>query len=179
MSKLFFAKYLPVEGNELNKGEYWLHPKGVVFPYSETYLKAFNALKTVGKAQKVKLFLCSRDIQVDDEVINLFGHASFNLKGKYIADSDLEDTCYIQTKNGGEQCVKSHWIKVIGEISPEATWVKDGDEFNEYQLWCKNIPFWGNTYIMIQPHAWNEPRPTEKGWSDEIIKIKGPCGHFH
>ena len=50
-------------------------------------------------------------------------------------------------------------IKVIGEISPDATWVKEGDEFDESDI----------------DHG---------GWVDEdlktiLIKIKGPCGHFH
>lgn len=44
---------------------------------------------------------------------------------------------------------------VIGTVSDEATWVAEGDQFEEDQL--------------------------SECWIPEIklIKIKGPCGHFH
>lgn len=62
----------------------------------------------------------------------------------------------------------------IGEISPDATWVKEGDEFNEKE--------------------WREVWDSSTGWrfsDDEFfnpkycyrkldwVQVKGPCGHFH
>lgn len=58
----------------------------------------------------------------------------------------------------------------IGLISPDATWVKEGDEFDEDEV--------------------EEWQYTEKGWYLPLFlssvrglairyKIKGPCGHFH
>ena len=105
-----------------------------------------------------KLFLCSRDITFPCDIY-CFGEKVWRKNCQSTSCPDC--------------------VKVIGEISSEATWVKEGDEFDEYQIWCKNIPFWGNHHVMIQPHAWKEPRPIDEGWSDEIIKVKGPCGHFH
>jgi hypothetical protein len=59
---------------------------------------------------RVKLFLCSRDIQVGDEVKIL----NESWEGIYKAGMDTE-----------------YMFKVIGEVSPEAVWVKEGMEFEE------------------------------------------------
>lgn len=84
--KTYFAKYLPVEGE-----------------------REFNNKKWPTKG--IKLFICSRDIQVGDDYFNerleLKGHA-------YKIPVDVE-RCY----------------KVIGEISPEAKWVTENMEIDE------------------------------------------------
>ncbi len=125
-------------------------------------------MKYFAKTIDGKLFLCSRDIQVGDKVFEILSDETIGEEFEWTLGIDKYNSQY-----------KEDCFKVIGEISPNAAWVKEEDEFEDYQLWCKNIPFWGNNYVMIQPHAWNEPRPTYKGWSDEIIKIKGPCGYYH
>lgn len=53
--------------------------------------------------------------------------------------------------------IGDNYVTVIGEISPEASYVKEGDEFEESSI-----------------------RYGVEGdkWSDAIY-IKGPCGHFH
>lgn len=65
-------------------------------------------------------------------------------------------------------------IKVLGEISPEASWVKESDEFDEseIELWTgfghyRKIEKSNPDYYL---HA------KEKG---SHFKILGPCNHFH
>lgn len=112
----YFAKYLQIDDNTpLKESEYWQHPKGAVFPYTETYKKAFESLGDLAK--KVKLFLCSRDIQVGDSIIDeknqtyTVDNGNINFIGKTIKG-----------------------YKVIGEISKHAIWVKNGDKFTEEQV---------------------------------------------
>lgn len=123
--KPHFAKWLPAEGR-IREGDYF-----------ESYLLKgeYEKADTKDKAeyakdlQKVKLFLCSRDIQVGDSyyntdyntyrVVKSFGTTSPNIV--HFDDSSLFD-------------YRKDCIKVIGEISPEAVWVKEGDEFDEEEV---------------------------------------------
>src|SRR5688572_13257454 len=68
---------------------------------------------------KVKLFLCSKDIQIGDTVKSLLAD-----KSGYI------DNHMNTTPEELKQSILDGDFKVIGEISPEATWVKEGDEFD-------------------------------------------------
>lgn len=106
--KPYFAKYLPVEG-EIKEGDmYW-------FNGSPTELrKDNNDAHGMCSCKKVKLFLCSRDIQIGDKVRWLTGNGEW---GNSVVTGDPSKL--IET------------YKVIGEISPEAIWVKEGDEFDE------------------------------------------------
>ncbi len=63
--------------------------------------------------------LCSRDIQVGDEIYNNGGKLEFPVQ------SEREKEVF--TRNGS-------FFKVIGEISPNAIWVKEGDEFEESEI---------------------------------------------
>lgn len=146
--KKYFAKWLPVEGSILENdlfmanGKYPILNHLVPYVRDEDYEDQDDNTETLyklaaefsDKPQKVELFICTRDILPDDEVINVFGHASLWLTGIYVSESDLEDTCYIQTEKGDEQCVKSHWVKIIGKLSDAAIWVKEGDEFGEDEI---------------------------------------------
>ena len=120
MSKKYFAKELPIEG-EIKEGD-------IVFikrPIGSGYFPVKNGkiivienqleyeVKTLSTKQKVKLFLCSRDIQVGDEVVHIYSG-----KKHIIEDKKWLDKKWIV-----------NYLKVIGEISPDATWVKEGDEY--------------------------------------------------
>ena len=59
--------------------------------------------------------------------------------------------------------LKKNFLKVIGIVSPEATWVKAGDEFNEEDLFANGC---GHNWNDIPTNLWR-------------FQIKGPCGHFH
>jgi len=188
MSKKFFAKYSAVEG-EIKEGDLYLQNLVGIGFLNE--IRTYTGGKLEARDKKVKLFLCSRDIKIGDRVKS-FNYPEQN-EGEVVDlrtseklvrakdHSEIYHLADIQYPNDSSfvTAAISNFFKVIGEISQEAIWVKEGDEFDEYQIWCKNISFWGDHYVMIQPHAWKEPRPIDKGWSDEIIKLKGPCGHFH
>ena len=173
--KKYFAKYLPVEG-EIKEGDkakekYSINPKivnviavnvdGLVNCEGQDLWYAPEAL------QKVKLFLCSRDIAVGDKVYEELADGTYG--------EEFEWTEEINKYNSTD-CV----FKVIGEISPEATWVKEGDEFDEDELGIKEID-------INNEDIWTEWDFQDKGWEENLkkglvsilVQIKGPCGHFH
>lgn len=144
--KQYFAKYLPVEGKikEPNIEEY---REDSDFPHK--YIKDMEIYEEEKGDQQ--LFLCSRDIKVGDKVYYPARDAYFEVK------TVIPKTGYVSIKIPG---MKDGWgvmederFKVIGLISPEATWVKEGDEFDEDE--------WGNIK------------------QNEFLQIKGLCGHFH
>lgn len=129
--KTYFVKYLPVKG-EIEEGElceshqtifsnnhskqYIKESWHEIVTYSKHGIKTSSRYDTI-ELQKVKLFLCSRDIQIGDKVMQL--HPNSKVKqpiypeGEYILEKYTEST-----------------FKVIGKISPGATWIKEGDEFD-------------------------------------------------
>lgn len=141
--KKYFAKYLPVEG-EIKEGDWVINPNK---PLQRAYIQSDPIY--LKEYRKAKLFLCSRDIQVGDLVFALNEEEAGNVV-------DLKDLCYWQSK-------KSY--KIIGEISPEATWVKEGDEFE------------GEGIDFVSTISDKEYR--NKTANNIYFKILGPCGHFH
>lgn len=93
--------------------------------------------------KEVQLFLCSRDIQEGDNYQWQDGDGNI---GHGIKITIVSPDAY----------------KVIGPISPEATWVKEGDEFEEDRI------------KRFDLEALKRKVNLERG-----IRIKGPCGHFH
>ncbi len=113
--KPYFAKYLPVEG-EIKEGDWYKSPSGSI-------LSQHNGTELLPDGwYKVKLFLCSRDLNYGDEVtcINPYS-VNYLKKSKHFEFGDTES-----------------WAKVIGEISPEAKWVKEGDEFDEDNIYFQD-----------------------------------------
>jgi hypothetical protein len=164
MSKLFFAKLLPVEGEIKNGSKVATYTvsgtiadiitvkfteKGLYGEETENYYDL-----EAGNLKLVKLFLCSRDIVVENKS-TLMGRL-------YSLDPVV-------------QKMESEY-KVIGEISPEATWVKDGDEFDETEFINTHVchDFEGNT-----GYCFHCQRSKGCDSTDYIINVKGPCGHFH
>lgn len=151
--KKYFAKYLPVEG-KIKEGEPYLN-KGVLFFADPVFDEGNNPNNSNPRItnKKAVLFLCSREIQVGDEItwIGTGGSPQTPFGTKMKHDTPL--TSGIMHEN---------WIKVIGEISPEATWVKEGDEFD-----LKDF-----NPISAANIQHNKP-------ITDSIRIKGPCGHFH
>lgn len=161
----YFTKYLPVEG-EIKEGDYYLNNGTPTKRTEGTEDKSYL------NQQKVKLFLCSRDIQVGDTV-----HYPLN---NYIPVQWL----------GGN--LTGHEFKVIGEISPNAIWVKEGDEFDEDQIKL-TTPFVGYVclckeksgerqrsciYYYEMPHG-SCSEGCARTETKKVFLIKGPCGHYH
>lgn len=165
--KPYFCKFLPVEG-EIKEAEriYW---KGKVYTHvpilSNFRDKTFGIIEGEkqgthipwDEGKPIKLFLCSRDIKVGDTIHDEDG-------GVY----ELNNSSYLE---GYKNRNCTHMFKVIGEISPEAGWVKEGDEFDKDQ-----IKLWTYAGEVRRPHPsmfdnWDGARI--------VVEILGPCGHFH
>lgn len=144
---IYFSKFLPVDG-EVKLGDHFIDT-GVM----NLIGKRANKEGDYSGYQKVKLFLCSRNIQIGDKVkttVVLNSNKAWsndtyaNFRGKFqkVVGSDYEFIVTGTTNiNGGGFTTEDNIIickynsfKVIGEISTDATWVKEGDKFSEDQV---------------------------------------------
>jgi hypothetical protein len=127
----YFIKYLPVEG-EIKEGDDIVTVTGFIKKYKEDSLDVFQA------PTKIKLFVCSRDIQTDDvEVYINKPDKTKTVKVKLIEILDDGDKTVLKVQNeefGQFVSLKENAFKVIGEVSKGAIWVKEGDEFDEDQI---------------------------------------------
>lgn len=188
--KPYFTKYIPVE-EEIEDDNFFLTPDGrisqckqVLESMPATIMNYNGETWKEDELKKVKLFLCSRDMQVGDRLTDTYG------KNEYIYEGFDEKGNYFVTNttfpygNCSKQYFDDCFLKLIGEISPEATWVKEGDEFDDSQ-----IAYWYSG--TVKPTSFNEMTKEEKRLAiKRFIKrfeepsiigpfIKGPCGHFH
>lgn len=141
--KPYFAKYLPVEG-EIKQGD-----------------KLDSVNGELPGSLHLRLFLCSRDIQVGNRNIFHIPSSTFNV---IIANESV-----LPEKED------PNWIKIIGEISPNAKWVKEGDEFDETQLELSLFDgqFWLKGYDLVNKtnNQWYNPPLYCKAY----VQIKCPC----
>lgn len=137
MKKTYFAKYLPVEG-EIKKGDMVLNthleewvgvllqevPKNkkikAIVNYNSLYHNIFNC-------KKVKLFLCSRDKNVGEKILVELDNKEIK---EFIVDLEIAAFGVFDKDKIGENRHINQVFKVIGEISADAIWVKEGDEFD-------------------------------------------------
>jgi hypothetical protein len=123
MSK-YFTKYLPVEG-EIQPHTPVKQPSGSV---KKSGLPPDFIPAAIRNGWKpVKLFLCSTDIQVGDEVI----HNKITSTPVTVGDIVKGFVWFQETP--GKYTLKDCY-KVIGEVSPDAVWVTEGMEFTEEQV---------------------------------------------
>lgn len=131
--KKYIVKYQSIEG-EIKDGDMWwdthyMRPTKVDLFLGVSNLGYAQELQKKGLATKIKLFLCAKPEGLD-----------------------WEEYCDMSDKTGALP------FKVVGSISPDVTWVKDGDVLEHItDCWISN---------------------SEIGELD-TFKIKGPCGHFH
>lgn len=159
--KKYFAKYLPVEGNDDKncKWQWYNNVKNTGWEdisCSDMDGIIAHGLNPPPQFRKLKLFLCSKDIKVGDKITNGILHQSFsNFQNK-------------------EAHIKAGWFKIIGEISPEAlSYTKEKMEYNGTQI------AWDATEGTDEIFLLNDDfSPIPKDYKG-IIYIKGPCGHFH
>jgi hypothetical protein len=122
----YFVKYLPVEGE--------LTDENRKFP---------------NQVYPVKPFLCSRDIQVGDEMNHPFQPYTFRA-----------------TNNNKE--VWKDCFKVMGEISPDAIWVKEGDEFEEDDI-----------QQVVEVYGWEGDELVQDRFQEFFNKsLSKTCSHF-
>lgn len=137
----YFTKYLPVEG-EINEGDHVIDPRiapkdGLDYIKEDNFINAMGEdvilpdWKTRFNFQKQKLFVCSKDIQVGDKLTCADGNTSI-----------------IETESQLKFLAPDIWFKVVGEISSEATWVLEEDQFNDDEIKQKEEFYtWENDYI--------------------------------
>jgi len=181
--KPYFAKLVPVEG-PIKAGDKYILGKSLgLAAYGKGYIGT-AVIDFTPEAQRdqeakiLKLFLCSRDIKVGDKakwsksdpwgVISEIGGSREN-GDDYIVIKDYENG----QKLNPNDCTFESSYKIIGPISPEATWVKEGDEFDENEVREVAIVKNGNGFMFA-----TLPIPQEfiTGY---CYQLKGPCGRFH
>lgn len=178
--KKYYTKYLPVDG-EIKIGEICLvtddDGSTAFLPFKQVYVDEGGILP-----KKVELFLCSRDIQIGDHAMELL------TTGEY-------DTFQIDTENDiyDDMIADKRQFKVIGKVSKEALWAKDGDEFDDNEInlqwyddsgssditWTNINEFFDeddiiDNYIYAGKSYWDYLSGDIKR-----VQVKGPCGHFH
>lgn len=146
--KKYFTKYLSVEG-KIKQGDKAQYKTGEIISY-DVELNTDNL-------KKVELFLCTKDIKEGDKI-----RLGSNGNTHSIADK------HNYFKNLGA-------FKVIGKISKDATWVKEGDEFDKSEIKilfsCRKGEecdlFYGEQICNALHNIASD------------IFIKGSCKHFH
>lgn len=194
----YFAKFLPVEG-EIKEGDYCYDK---YFGFGKAIMDGelcfhipregnIGSITTpisrnLDDKRPYKLFLCSRDIQSGDKAYQEFGDKTISEEYDFPKVFDNWTWAY---KNS----VPNHTVhidnlfKVIGEISKDAIWVKEGDELNEEQIeewyWhltqnCYAISVKFGEELFNKSH--NSFENNKEVFKRGVFKIKCPtCKNFH
>lgn len=156
----YFCKYLPVEG-EIKEGSIVKTMGESMSSYKEGEMPSNKRAY-----QLYKLFLCSRDFKV--------GSIKTNIEtGK---ETLLENEAMVSLA-----CMQQGILVVkVGEISPEATFVKENDEFSEEQVaYCHSMEDNPDEFILIKDWSlWISNNPyIGKGYKNlqMMVNIKCPC----
>ena len=102
--------------------------------------------------EEKRLFLCQNNIKKGDRVC-AFNEPTFKsllIEGIVEEVVSSNNTEAVSYRINGAYFSACLCTKVIGQISDEATWVVEGQKYSTY--------------------AWGD---------EDIVKLKGPCGHFH
>lgn len=183
----YFAKYLPVKG-EVQDGDSFIDKRAPDLRIAPgVAMKCIIGIEgeAVNHAQKVGLFLCSRDIQIGDKV-KWFDNTNDP------EDIVLDESKYAWWTDHGVDN-KDRFFKVIGEISPGAVWIKEGDEFEEDAirilestlLWSQEkIDSCSSTTYNVTRSNYRRFISSLEGrfedYKETFIKIKCPvCGNLH
>jgi hypothetical protein len=194
MNKPYFAKWLPVEG-EIKEGDYFLNdnkPSIHQFLSSKEKLGTYKIIQgyegEAGKIyqyhivqhlgginKKIRLFLCSRGpegLKAGDTVFSMERPketplSTWIIDDKQIFLGQLSGTIYATGR-------------LIGEISKEALWVKEGDEFteNEVQFHYNHRKFRDKDFIHDGPYSFDWDEDPEKYYLSIHIKCD-KCNTFH
>ncbi len=126
-AKLYFAKYLPVEG-EIKEGDwFWSTPEvqGKKLWQNTSAISVTSNILSGYHLQKIKLFLCSRDIQIGDKYLE---HTQ--VRPDRYSEFTADDETFFYEPNRIENA-----FKVAGPVSEGAlTFVKEGDEFDKDEI---------------------------------------------
>ena len=178
--KKHFAKFIQVEG-EIKEGDWFRITKisnDTLVKVGSVHQRELSDDKwkpnSLIEIEKVKLFLCCKDIQVGDKVNGC------DIEGKVIENQEvnelLKDTKLplFRMKNN-QTAWQDNLFKVIGEISPDAlSYVKEGDEFDEDEV---GFVITDNKDWFFKEEVWSKK---DSSTYVKSIKIKcSQCKHFH
>jgi len=165
------AKYLPVEGKP-ELGDIYIDNNGTLG------LDGLSEALLDKGYKRAKFFAVTKDIEVGDEVydtqLQLWGKLNFLSKANsqvVFKDYDYSDNSAYEYHN----IKPERLFKVLGELSPNATWVENGDEI-EIELVPRGV---------LKPDG--EPLKTDYGTSQSMktvtevqVDVKCPtCNTFH
>jgi hypothetical protein len=183
MSHKYFAKWIPIEGKVeegdickhsltgfLGRLEYWNSEK-MGKRDEGYYLVNKDDFQGVSKSylQKVKLFICSRDISIGDEIVYIGPDITLEaLPEELRFKTGCKSTC-----TNPKTISREFWVKVIAEVSPKED-IKEGQEFdrNDFELRWTNSK--GENSLTMKDVDTEEESPVLKAY------FKCPtCGTFH
>lgn len=180
----YFTKYLPVE-DEIKEGDkiYFKHDgsRGLM---NERGLPKWVIDKCKERGYKTgKLFICTKDIKVGDKVVkdaSNWKSNDFDSWGRGEGEAEvLEVIPDIDLRWEGGRAWEDlkQILKVVGEVSPKAEWVKEGHTWGEdFYYDCFPRHEHDDDGKTIWHDEYDLPDPNRK---IPIYNIKGPCGHYH
>lgn len=168
----YFTKYLPVTG-EVKEGDTFFF-KNSTLPHIKNSLLEIKYPLSRDDDPKilVKLFLCSRDIQIGDKFDQLPGINGITYECKEKTEEFIID-------NEGKSRTINSCFKIIGKISSGAKWVKEGDIFEETSLTASFYKFNDNKPLFnFRPMYYKSFENNETGYI--VIRVKcSQCNTFH
>lgn len=183
----FFAKFLPMEGPILIDN-FVLQDNGVIFFYGDVakngvthYSEPEIALNNLNNKKIAMLCLCcycdKYDVKPGDVVRYLDGKNDV-----IIHEIDPAGYATIKLPKLNDKLMTEiplpNLYKVIGEISPEAIWVQNGERIYEYEEWWYNTEL-KNSIMKKLNENWDKEIANHNHMKT-ILKIKNPsCQHFH
>lgn len=127
----------------------------------------------IEEVKRAVLCLCSRDIQVGNEIQN-------DKWEKAVCDGIGDGNIWYHIgEEHGVYSGQKYWFKVIGEISSEATWVKEGDEFEGENVKFSQHPQCPKCGATDNAGFCPYDVECEINKKRIVAYIKGPCGHYH
>lgn len=118
-----------------------------------------NIAEEIKETLSGKLFALTQDIKVGDKI--------------FLFDKDQVWDGMVTDKKEKEELKKQgHWYKIVGEVSPKATFVEDGKEYEVQQTIMqtsmKNDPKWKGKEI-----------PMDKAFFNPYTVKCPTCNHYH
>ena len=174
------AKYLPVEG-EIKDGDTILHHKGGLYTaISNDGVLCIDTEEYSGAIgpelyKVVKLFAVTQDIEVGDEIWDLFKGVKHGIAEKVHEDYiEFKDLSYSMDRTSGGA------VKILGELSPNATWeIKDGEEIRVKEFDCYIEKDGGKVWGGRDASNLTSEAISELLERKTFLKVLGPCGHYH